>query len=149
MCNCLHPCVNGQPGDYARYLAPPTPLDSDRIVYDEPGRCGSIDAHSHHFTLVESGFGRVELLYRHCAGEGRFRVSNGPAVICALHCLGTDGRYWVLYALYDAHASGDREGQAKADQSWGQSAAEKRIRTRKMPKSTNVKVWIEARPQAN
>ena len=61
MCCCAKPNVNGEPG-YSwdgksistRPVDPPMLEDGDVLLFDEPGRCGGMDSHCHHYRLVKS-----------------------------------------------------------------------------------------------
>ena len=83
MCCCGKPIVNGefgykwQPNDApgVRESDPPELRDGDELIYDEPGRCGGLDSHSHHYRVV-ARTGYFELLVRHGGGEDR--VSLAP-----------------------------------------------------------------------
>ena len=146
MCCCEHPTVNGETGYRWEPKAvagvypvnPPALGDDDRLLYDEPGRCGGQDSHSHHYRVLTNG----KVLVRHGGGEERFRLSNWPAVLTVLGRISSRERYWLLNALYHAHNDGARAaGQAEAAR-WRQAAAEKRIKTRKQRNTSGVKVWI-------
>ena len=107
------------------------------MLYDEPGRCGGMDSHSHHFRVVRD-IG-LDLLVRHGGGEERVRLS-GP-IEAGLQALDSDARYWLLCAIYHAHHDGERDATDRERDKWQRAAAEKRIKTRKCQKY--VKVWIE------
>lgn len=70
MCCCAKPNVNGELG-YSwdgknvstRPVAAPTITDRDTLLFDEPGRCGGMDSHCHHYRLVKD-IG-ISLLVRH------------------------------------------------------------------------------------
>lgn len=57
MCCCGCPVVNGEPGykwnpkdtPTVRPVDPPLLNDDDQLLRDEPGRCGGLDSHSHHY----------------------------------------------------------------------------------------------------
>ena len=76
MCRCGKPNVNGTPGAYSwdgetfmtRQPMPPDLADRDELIWDEPGRCGGIDAHSYHFHLIKRYSSHV-LLVRHGGGQ--------------------------------------------------------------------------------
>lgn len=81
MCCCAKPNVNGTPG-YSwdgknintRPVDPPKLADRDLLLFDEPGRCGGMDSHCHHYRLVKTNLSTF-LLVRHGGGEERMRVS--------------------------------------------------------------------------
>ena len=150
MCCCEKPNVNGQAGykwnfdDNAR-IRPVDPPDADgaEIIFDEPGRCGGIDSHSYHFRLIKE-HGAISLLVRHGAGDEKIEyISNSRAFVSALNNLDSDGRYWVMLAMFHAQKDAARNAKAIESVNWSRAAAEKRIKTRKMRKNGHVKVWIE------
>ena len=151
MCCCDQPNVNGQPGykwqpkdrPRIRPVNPPELKDNDRLLYDEPGRCGGMDSHCHHYRLVASGGHSATLLVKHGGGEERFRVSSTKTLLDTLAALDSNARYWVLNAIYHAHSDGKRDAQDKTNNRWMQAAADKRIKTRKRRGQNSVKVWIE------
>jgi hypothetical protein len=134
MCCCAAPNVNGtlgyqwQPTDKPA-IRPVNPPKTDRVVlYDEPGRCGGQDSHCHHYRIV----GGSSLLVRHGGGDEEIRLSNAQGVLAALALLESNGRYWLLNAIYHAYADGKREGQAGESARWRLAAAERRIKVRKI-----------------
>jgi hypothetical protein len=147
MCCCGHPVVNGEPGykwnskdnPTVRPVDPPSLNDSDQLLRDEPGRCGGLDSHSHHYRLVKS-YGSLMLLVRHGAGDERLYLS-GP-VQSVLAQLDSTNCYWVLNAIYHAHSDGKRSGSEKTENNWRRAAAEKRIKTRKERGSDTIRGWI-------
>lgn len=149
MCCCDKPNVNGelgykwQPNDNLsiRRPDPPTITDCDTLLYDEPGRCGGVDSHCHHYRLI--GGACTWLLYKHGGGEGRIRLSNSLALRPILAALDSNARYWIFNAIYHAHNDGQMNGAGRMDEQWRKAAAEKRIKTRKLPHNRGVKVWRE------
>jgi hypothetical protein len=149
MCCCEKPNVNGQPG----YLwssrvgrvsiypvSPPMIEEGEKIIFDEPGRCGGQDSHSFHYRLMSDG----ALVVRHGGGDERISyLSNSKALIEALTLLDSNSRYWILNAIYHAQSSAARKATAMEAERWHKAAADKRIKTRKLPSSGSVKVWIE------
>lgn len=107
MCCCGTPVVNGQPGYKWNFNDNPTvhpqnaPVlnDDEQLLRDEPGRCGGLDSHSHHYRLAKS-YGSLILLVRHGAGDERLRLS-GPLESVLTQLDSTDC-YWALNALYHA-----------------------------------------------
>jgi len=79
------------------------------------------------------------LLVRHGGGEERLRLSGPLEPILA--ALDSNSRYWLLNAIYHAHANGQRDGRDAEAARWRTAAAEKRIKTRKY--RDGVKVWVE------
>jgi len=142
MCFCGKPTVNGQPGEYERYLVPPALGDGETLIFDEPGRCGGVDSHAYHFRVVKASYGGVNLLVRHGGGEERIRLSNPRPVIESLESLDSNGRYWILHALYHAQADARRAGHEHEAAYWRRAAAEKRIKVRKVRGQSAVKVSV-------
>lgn len=107
-----------------------------------PGRCGrGTDSHSFHFRVVKSGGYGMDLLVRHGRGDERFRLSCPAGESFA--SMSEEDRYWVCQAMYHAIENAREKSHRDTTARWQQAAAEKRIRTRKMPKRDAVKVWIE------
>lgn len=150
MCCCGKPTINGEPGAYSwdgksfntRQPAPPDLAEGDKLVYDEPGRCGGVDSHAFHFRLVKEDLGSYCLLVRHGAGDERIRLGGRPG-IKAFDSLDSDGRYWLLQMLYHVQQSSASNAREATDNKWRQAAADKRIKTRKNRGRGTVKVWIE------
>jgi hypothetical protein len=147
MCCCDKPTINGQPvykwqpNDLPSIypVNPPELSEDDRLVYDEPGRCGKLDSHSHHFRVVmDIG---LHLLVRHGGGDERLKLSDGLNDI--LKTLDTNSRYWLLQGIYHAYSAGKLEAKEQTTKRWQQAAVDKRIKTRKQRNSNYVKVWIE------
>lgn len=151
MCCCGTQNINGTPGyswdgkSFGTYpTMPPTLTEGDTLLFDEPGRCGGIDSHSHHYRVVKNcGF---FLLFRHGGGEGRIRLSNPRAL--NFEAMDSNTRYWIMNAIFHAQNDARREGLSEASQEYRQAFAEGRLKKRKMPKSSGVKVWIEPKVSA-
>lgn len=150
MCCCGKPTINGQPGykwqpndpPSIRPVYPPELGEHDTQIYDEPGRCGGLDAHCHHYRVVKQ-FGSLFLLVQHGGGAERLRLHDTPSLIATLTALDTNSRYWLLHAIYYANSDGAKHAHEQTSRTWRQAAAEKRIKTRKQRGSASVKVWIE------
>ncbi len=147
MCMCSEPNVNGQPG-YSwdgknigtRPVHPPTLKDGDVLLFDEPGRCGGMDSHCHHYRLVKG----PTLLVAHGGGEERMRLSlpdskRGFDVFAAMD---SNTRYWVLNALHHAAKNAEREAENATAATYRKAFAEGRLKKRKFP-TRGVKVWID------
>ena len=146
MCMCGKPTVNGEPGyswsgerTSVRPVDPPDLCESDVLLYDEPGRCGGLDSHSHHFRVVKS-HGSYALLVRHGGGDERIRLPH-PG-IPALANLDSNGRYWLLLMIHSAASHANEAGRSSEYAKWHRAAADKRIKTRKL-RTGAVKVWID------
>jgi hypothetical protein len=147
MCCCGTPVVNGQTGykwnstdkPGVRPVNPPSLNENDQLLRDEPGRCGGLDSHSHHYRLVKS-YGSLMLLVRHGGGDERLHLSGPLATV--LDHLDSNDCYWALNAIYHAYSDGKRSGSEATANNWRKAAVEKRIRTRKERGSNNVRVWI-------
>jgi hypothetical protein len=147
MCCCAKPNVNGEPG-YSwdgenigvREPSAPELQEGDTLLFDEPGRCGGLDSHCHHYRLVKDG-SRTSLLVRHGGGEERVRVCLPRGF--SLEGTDSNTRYWLLNAIYHAHAEGKRAGLDSESSRWRTAFADGRLKKRKMPGRDAVKVWIE------
>jgi hypothetical protein len=147
MCCCGKPVVNGQPGyrwnpndnPTVRPVDPPSLKENDKLLRDDPGRCGGLDSHSHHYRLVRC-YGSLTLLVRHGGGDERLHLSSPIERVLAE--LDSTDCYWALNEIYHAHSEGRRSGSEKTANHWRKAAAEKRIRTRKQRGSDTVRVWI-------
>ena len=155
MCCCGKPNTNGTPYAYSwdgktwitREPSPPAIQDGDVLIYDEPGRCGGIDAHSHHFRLVKRGW-QYLVLVRHGAGEESV-VLGSPAhlMVPSLAMMDSDARYWLLHSLYSVQKDAKMLAECDTAHLWRQAAAEGRIKTRKQRGQNRVNVWIEPAAQ--
>lgn len=151
MCCCGQPNVNGTPNAYSwdgksrstRQPMPPALRDGDNLLYDEPGRCGGLDCHSHHFRLVKCN-GSHDVLVRHGGGEERFSLGViGRLLVPSFERLDSNGRFWLMHTMYSTRSDTRREAESAVEHRWRTAAAEKRIRTRKLRGAPRVKVWIE------
>ena len=122
MCACLEPNINGNPG-YSwdgknvstRPVHPPALNDTDVLLFDEPGRCGGLDCHSHHYRLVKH-HGSIELLVQHGGGTERLRVStpHGRRNTFSFDGMDSNTRYWIFHAIYHS-APRRKAGQRKTN----------------------------------
>jgi len=148
MCCCGKPTINGEPGyswdgkSFSTWpVNPPDLAEGDELIYDEPGRCGGLDCHSHHFRLVK-GLVYTYLLVRHGGGDERITLPvTGGLMVPSMSVMDSNSRYWLLHMLYSIHRDGDFETAQRTGAYWRKAAAEKRIKTRKV--RSGVKVWIE------
>jgi hypothetical protein len=145
-------CLHTHPVRETDIVRAPPLGEGDVLVYDEPGRCkplvngtGSTDYHSHHFRLVECRRSYA-LLVRHGAGDERIDLGGRHTRLGELLApMDSDARFLMLHALFSAHTDAYRSGRAAERTRWMGAAAERRIRTRKMPGREVVKVWITDR----
>lgn len=151
MCCCDTPNINGtlgykwQPNHEAsiRPIDPPAISEYDKLVYDGPGRCGlGTDSHCHHYRIVSTAGGSLRLLYKHGTGQGQLHLSCSTALRLIFAAVDSEAQYWLMNSLYHAYSNGQQQGAETVQAVWRKAAAEKRIKTRKMPRN-GVKVWIE------
>ena len=157
MCSCdPHPNINGQPGykwqpedpPRIRPVDPPALAEGDTLLYDEPGRCGGIDSHCHHFRVVQRT-GALYLLVKHGGGEERHQFGwSKTALPSALAALDSDQRYWMLCTAYHAISQAATDARHSEHSRWTHAVAEGRVKHRKLPKRGVTKVWIE-QPTSN
>lgn len=148
MCCCAEPNVNGQPG-YSwdgknintRPLDPPPLIDGDVLLFDEPGRCGGMDSHCHHYRLVKNA-GSHMLLAQHGGGSERARVSLPRGF--SLDGVDSNTRYWMLNAIHHAATDARRTAEDSTAHKYKAAFANGLLKKRRMPKRGVVKVWIEA-----
>ena len=149
MCMCGKPTINGEPGyswdgksHSIRKPNPPDLDDGDELLIDEPGRCGGLDCHCHHFRVVkaQSAYGGYFLLVRHGGGDERIPLGSRPG-IRPLLATDSNSRFWLLQMMYQVQHNQAAEARKLANDQWTKAAAEKRIKIRKQRGS--VKVWVE------
>jgi hypothetical protein len=112
-----------------RQIDPPDTGDKE-VLFDEPGRCGGQDSHCHHYRVAGTGHG-VALYCRNGGGDSSIRISNAPAVVAALAAMDSDGRYWMLNAMYHASQYAARDARDAECRRWTQAAVDKRIKVRR------------------
>jgi hypothetical protein len=153
MCCCGKPTINGELG--YRWNNPNGPAgvhpinaplvkDDETILYDEPGRCGGTDSHSHHYRIIKPRFGPSTLLVRHGGGDERYSLGYGDTMVKSLESMDSTARYWMLDALYHVVREAMTEARDKEAAKWRTAAANGRLKTRKQRGRDSVKVWIEA-----
>jgi hypothetical protein len=153
MCMCGKPTINGGPGyswngeaRHVRPIDPPDLREGDKLIYDEPGRCGGLDSHAYHLRVVKAEYGGHVLLVRHGGGDEAINLGVVRTAIDALAILDSNARYWLLLQLFHVQSAAKRDTAAAVGGAWRKAAAEKRIKTRRS--RGGVKVWIaeEAAP---
>lgn len=137
MCCCGQPTINGTRGYRCNNPAaepsiypvnPPDLQERDVLLYDEPGRCGGIDSHCHHFRVVSNGEA-LYLLVRHGGGDERHRFGwTKTALSSALAALDSNQRYWFLCAAYHAINDAARDARFSEHSRWVHAIAEKRVK---------------------
>lgn len=151
MCCCGKPVVNGEPGyrwqpndvPSIRRTDAPTLDEGDVLLFDEPGRCGGIDSHCHHYRVVVKNR-YLELLVQHGAGQERITLTDYSKTLQGtLDAMDSNARYWLLNVIFGAQRKAATNARECERHVWTLAAAEKRIKTRKQPKRGLVKVWIE------
>lgn len=151
MCCCGTPVINGQFGyrwqsDDAPGVRPVNPPDvkqGETIIYDEPGRCGGLDSHCHHYRVTQH-YSSVFLLVRHGGGDERLSFGGCDRVLLrSLAALDSNNRYWMLNALYHAASDYARVARQKERNVWQVAAMEKRIKVRKGRGTNSVTVTIK------
>jgi len=151
MCCCDKPTINGEIGykwqpEHAPHVHPVNPpelQEGDVLLYDEPGRCGGLDSHCHHYRVVER-HGSLNLLVRHGGGDERLRVSLYKQQKAILAGLDSHSRYWMLNAIYRAHADGSRDARDRETGRWSQAAIDKRIKVRRRKHTVEVSILPKA-----
>jgi hypothetical protein len=151
MCCCDKPTVNGELGYKwnqpnaapGRYPVNPPPLEEgDTLLFDEPGRCGGLDSHCHHFRVVKHS-SSLYLLVRHGGGDERMRLYCHKGLADMLGSMDSTTRYWILASIHSADHDARREARETESYSWRKAAAEGRIKTRKLPARGVVRVTVE------
>ncbi len=118
--------------------------EGQTLVFDEPGRVlNNVCYRSHYLRVVKPEYGPYTLLVKHGAGTESWRMDYTKQTIDALASLDSDGRYLVLHTIMRAHQESRERTAEKVNATWRKAAAEKRIKTRKLPGQNAVKVWVE------
>lgn len=118
------------------------------ILFSECGRVlNKVCYRSHYFRIVKSEYGSISLLVKHGGGQERITEWLLSKILAALEILDSDNRYLLMYAVYQSWREGKREGVEKTSTHYRQAFVEGRLRKRKLPKLSAVKVWIEDRKQ--
>lgn len=158
---CGKPTINGRPGyrwngetpgddspANIHPVNPPALADGDEMLWDEPGRCGGIDSHSYHFRVVGL-HGSWYLLVRHGGGDERIDLGGSRHHSrLGLERLDSDGRYWLLLAIYRIHSDAMRTARDNERDRWASAAVQKRIKVRKRGGRFRVEILPPAREVA-
>jgi hypothetical protein len=147
---CGKPTLNGEPGyswdgkGYStRSVNPPDLKDGDQLLYDEPGRCGGLDSHSHHIRLVKNRSDYV-IRVRHGGGDEAVALSCAMRLaIDGLAALDSNARYWLLLSILSAVRDSQHTAEDKTADKYRKAFVDGRLKKRRLPRSGVVKVWIE------
>jgi hypothetical protein len=148
MCACNQPTINGQPG-YSwdghtvttHQVNPPELINGDVLIFDEPGRCGKIDAHCHHFRLVYNGRS-LFLLVANGLGTKRIPLSNyGSSLVDTLSAVDSDARFWILRCIHSTVRNMCTATERDKTQVWATAFLSKRIKKQK--RNGTYRVWID------
>ena len=147
MCCCGKPTINGemgyrwQPNDAPTIRQPHLPelREGDVLLYEEPGRCGGLDCHSHDFRVVKRS-ANYQLLCT--SGLGLTTVRLFRLMIPALEPMESNARYWMLYALYTAHVDAAHDAMEMERRMWQAALAENRVKVNRRSKR-GVRIEIE------
>lgn len=157
MCCCGQPIINGQygykwqPNDSPSIYQPyPPEIDEDEMIllYDGPGRCDGIDAHSHHYRLAK-WYGSTFLLVQHGGGKERIRLSVTKHFSDMVFLLSADQLYWYCHTLFYTYDEGKEQGTKETRNYWQTAAMEKRIKVRKGRGTDSMTVRITPRDTLN
>lgn len=148
MCMCGKPTANGTPGyswdgkqTSTRPVDPPAIEDRDQLLFDEPGRCGGLDAHCHHYRIVLR-YGQLFLLVRHGGGDERIPLSQcNDNLKAMLLSMDSNTRFWFLNSLYHTIYRHTEEACKKVRREWSEAFVAKRIKKQK--RKGTIRVWIE------
>jgi len=117
------------------------------LLFSEHGRIiDNIDHRSHYFRLVKKETGDFALLVEHGGGREEILGWFLRKLIIPLNSLDSDNRYRLLYAVFQSNKEGKLDGRDRAASVYRHAFIEGRLKKRKMPRSSEVKVWIESRP---
>lgn len=144
MCCCGKPTRNDEPGyswdgktrgTYGVEGRAPVAPEGALVLYDEPGRCGGVDSHSHHFRVVDlRGDGkRFALLVRHGGGDESIEIGGPRGLVVAFGNLpgGSDARYWLCQWFYHHRQYALRDAVDAERQKWTRAAVDKRIKIKR------------------
>lgn len=129
----------------------PTIDETDKVIYDEPGRVLQsrlgkdtfVTYQSHYIVVVKHQYGGNSVYIKHGGGEERVSLSYYDDALESLAALSSDNRYLVLYMLYQAQKEASRNAEKQTEAKYRKAFVEGKLKKRKMPKQNAVKVWIE------
>ncbi len=123
--------------------APAVP-EGHTILIDEPGRVlDNVCYRAFSFRVTKEQFGDYILRVRHGGGDESWRMEWRKRVVGIIEGLDSDSRFLMLHALMRAHQQSATITAERVAANWRKAAAEKRIKTRKLPGKNAVKVWVE------
>lgn len=152
MCCCGKPTRNDEPGyswdgknrgTYGIDGRAPAVPEGGLMLYDEPGRCGGIDSHSHHFRVVDNrGDGRhFVLLVRHGGGDESIAIGGPRGLVAAIGTAkDSDARYWLCQWFYHHRQYAIRDAVQDERRKWREAAVEKRIKIKRRGGSRYVSI---------
>ncbi len=124
--------------------------NEETIVYDEEGRCcpqvngtGGTDYHHAHYRVFKEQYGGYRFAVKHGGGEESFEMFAHNRIVEMMKPMTSDERFLMLNAFFYERRKAASEAMREEYEKWYKAAAEKRIKTRKMPGRDAVKVWIE------
>ncbi len=130
----------------------PALQEHDTLIYDEPGRIvywtdeklpgQGVDCRSHWFRIVRQ-YGSYCLLVRHGAGDERVKLGGWGNFRAMFEPLSSDARYSLMHQMMNIHREAKMQGAERTAAHYRQAFIEGRLKKRKMPRQSGVKVWIE------
>jgi hypothetical protein len=88
-------------------------------------------------------YGSHFLLVRHGAGDERIRLSLYGQQVQVLAGLDSNGRFWLLNAIFHAQSDAREQGKNDTAARYRQAFVDGRLRKRKDRNGTAYKVWIQ------
>lgn len=155
MCCCPKPSVNGEVNAYSwdgkslstRTPAPPALKDGDVVLYDEPGRCGGIDSHCHHLTVVENGRA-FAIMVRHGGGDERLPLGHrGESIVEPLALMDSNTRYWFLLKIMSLTRDLQTAARDETRRTYAQAFVDGRLKKGR-PRNGAYHVTIEPKKEA-
>jgi hypothetical protein len=116
----------------------------DKELFSEHGRIlDNVCYRSHWFVLVKAEYGGFFLLVKHGAGEERISLGFSKKYQTMMQQMDSDTRYYMMHALMQAWHDGEKKGRNEATAVYRTAFAEGRLKKRKLPNQSKIKVWIE------